>query len=67
MFGQSRPSTEQEAYLHMVNEYQVLQSRGSEFRDEIIRLKKSGLKTEPAFAKALGLTGDPYEAMLRFH
>ncbi len=30
------------------------------FRQEIIALKKQGYKTEPAFAMALGLKGDPY-------
>ncbi|MNO76159.1 hypothetical protein D3C76_672280 [compost metagenome] len=34
------------------------------FRERIILLKTSGWKTEPAFAKALGLEGDPYEALL---
>lgn len=66
IFGQNRPSQEQDAFLHMVNEHRILSSRGEGFRQEIIRLKRSGLKTEPAFARALDLHGDPYEAMLRF-
>ena len=64
IFGQNRPSVSQEAFIHLVNEYKILEARGSEFRNEVIRLKLSGMKTEPAFAFLLGLKGDPYEVML---
>jgi hypothetical protein len=52
------------AYLHMIVEHQLLQQKGESFRQEIINLKKQGYKTEPAFAKALNLAGNPYEALL---
>ena len=42
----------------------VLDIGGKKLRDEIKRLKRSGLKTEPAFAKLLFLDGDPYQAFL---
>ena len=32
--------------------------------ERIVDLKQGGMKTEPAFASVLGLTGDPYEALL---
>jgi Domain of unknown function (DUF4269) len=65
IFGQNRPVKQQEAYRHMVVEYVLLMEHGEPLRREVIRLKNSGIKTEPAFAKALGLQGDPYEALLK--
>jgi hypothetical protein len=64
IFCQSRKVEEQPAYRHMVIEYKLLQSRGSSFKSRIIEWKQKGLKTEPAFARELGLKGDPYEALL---
>ncbi|MBX2967518.1 MAG: DUF4269 domain-containing protein [Cyclobacteriaceae bacterium] len=64
--GQPLPVRQQQAYRHMVIEYAVLQKRGEPFKQKIIELKKQGLKTEPAFAQLLKLTGDPYEALLSF-
>jgi hypothetical protein len=66
IFGQNRPSREQEGFRHMVIEHELLLKHGEELRREVIRLKNEGMKTEPAFAKALNLEGDPYEALLRF-
>ena len=65
IFGQTRPSLEQNAYRHMVKEAEILMLKGEEFKAEIIKLKQQGIKTEPAFARLLGLTGDPYVELLK--
>ncbi|NTE03425.1 DUF4269 domain-containing protein [Agrobacterium tumefaciens] len=64
IFGQNIPSIEQNAYRHMVIEHRLLLEKGEEFRLQIIDLKKQGYKTEPTFAKLLGLNGDAYKALL---
>jgi len=64
LFAQSIAVTEQQGYRHMVIEYEILQQKGVEFKNQIIALKQAGMKTEPAFARLLNLPGDPYEAVL---
>jgi hypothetical protein len=66
IFGQTTPTKEQFAYRHMIIEYKVLERMGEPFRQQIIELKKSGLKTEPAFAQLLKLNGDPYVELLKY-
>lgn len=63
IFGQCRPTREQDAYIHMVAEHKLLLSAGPKLKEEVRRLKSRGLKTEPAFATALALQGDPYDAI----
>jgi len=63
--GQKVPVKQQAGFRHMVAEWRILSEKDLTFKNEILELKRSGLKTEPAFAKALGLTGDPYEALLQ--
>lgn len=65
IFGQNTPVEQQHAYKHMLIEHKILQKMGPEFKAEIIKLKKEGLKTEPAFAKLLGLQGNPYTELLK--
>lgn len=65
VFAQEKPTVQQNAYLHMVTEYHILQQQPA-LKQEIIRLKESGMKTEPAFCHVLGLEGDPYEALLEY-
>lgn len=65
IFGQNRPVTQQNAYLHMIAEHKILTERGEEFKQKIIDLKKKGIKTEPAFGMLLNLK-NPYEDLLKF-
>jgi hypothetical protein len=48
----------------MVVEARLLVIGGEEARREIRRLKRCGLKTEPAFARYFQLAGDPFEVLL---
>lgn len=64
VFGQAQPVSEQYAYRHMDVEARLLEIGGAAAREEIHRLKRGGLKTEPAFAHYFNLPGDPYEALL---
>lgn len=63
-FGQPLPVIEQRGYRHMVVEARLLELGGDALRCEIVALREGGLKTEPAFARRLGLAGDPYVALL---
>lgn len=65
IFGQNRPVHKQEAFRHMLIEWKILQEKGDQFKHQIIKLKQQGYKTEPAFAKLLGLQGDPYTELLK--
>ncbi|AYQ33619.1 DUF4269 domain-containing protein [Runella sp. SP2] len=64
VFGQNIPIKNQNAYRHMLVEDKLLAQHGETFRQQIVSLKQQGYKTEPAFALALGLEGDPYLALL---
>lgn len=65
IFGQNKPSDQQESYRHMLVEHKILQSNGETFRKQIVVLKQKGLKTEPAFCKLLGIEGNPYVELLK--
>jgi Domain of unknown function (DUF4269) len=66
IFGQAIPPMQQYAYRHMMIEYRLLRERGESFRQSILHLKRAGIKTEPAFATALGWNEgvDPYQGLL---
>ena len=66
IFGQNIPTQEQMAYKHMMIEYEILKKMGTIFKENIRMLKRKGIKTEPAFAELLGISGDPYEELLNF-
>lgn len=63
LFAQPQSVKEQYAYLHMIIEHSIMKQFPN-IRDEVIRLKIEGFKTELAFCKVLGLEGDPYESLL---
>ncbi|NMM47793.1 DUF4269 domain-containing protein [Marinigracilibium pacificum] len=67
IFGQNMPVYQQNAFKHMLAEYYILNEKGSEFKEEVVKLKSIGYKTEPAFAELLSLEGDPYVALLDYH
>lgn len=64
IFGQNKPTLIQNGFLHMVIEERLLRLFGNKFKEYIIHLKSNGIKTEPAFAKALNIQGDPYLELL---
>lgn len=66
IFGQNISTKNQNAFKHLLIEHTILQKKGENFRQEIINLKLQGVKTEPAFAQLLGLTGNPYQALLNY-
>lgn len=49
----------------MIIEKKILDLVGRDVKEEIKKLKRSGRKTEPAFAKYLKLKGDPFEELLK--
>jgi hypothetical protein len=66
IFGQNIPVNQQNGYRHMIIGYEILQTKGENFRQEIIKLKQQGYKTEPAFGLLLGLKGNPYQELLEY-
>jgi len=66
IWGQAIPVKQQYAYRHMIIEHKLLTEQGETFRQKIIALKQQGHKTEPAFAIALCLSGNPYQALLQY-
>jgi hypothetical protein len=64
LFADQRPVSEQRAWRHFDVERRLLALDSGGLRETVLRLRAEGLKTEPAFAEALKLDGDPYLAML---
>lgn len=65
IYAQSLETYKQNGYRHMIVEDRILKLGGERAREEIIKLKKEGLKTEPAFARYLGIEGNPYDELLK--
>ncbi|WP_169567865.1 DUF4269 domain-containing protein [Sneathiella limimaris] len=63
IFAQDRPVLEQSAVVHLLIEQRLLNLGGPAARERIRTLKSEGLKTEPAFAQAFAIPGDPYQTL----
>jgi hypothetical protein len=63
-FAQDITTHLQNGYRHMLIEARLLELAGDEAREVIRKLKRSGLKTEPAFAQYFKLAGNPYEVLI---
>lgn len=66
IFAENTNPLEQKAYRHLRIEGRLLKLLGNDFKKKIIKLKKDGLKTEPAFGKLLNLS-NPYEELLELY
>lgn len=67
VFAQKVPVHQQAGYRHMIVEYNLLLQHGTTLKEEVLKLKEQGLKTEPAFAAALNIKGDAYTALLKMY
>lgn len=64
VFAQYKSPVRQTAYRHFLIEERLLKLHGELFREQVLKTRMNGLKTEPAFAEVLKLKGDPYQALL---
>lgn len=64
VFGAQRPVDEQPGWLHFKIERKLLALDDGRLRSAVARLRSQGAKTEPAFAAALEIVGDPYRGLL---
>lgn len=67
VYGENKPVECQNGYRHMVIEERFLELGGEAFRCAVVDLKESGMKTEPAFARLLGIENDPYDSLLMYY
>ena len=65
VFAQPVPVYAQHGFRHMVIEGRLLALGGFPLRDRVRALRRAGMKTEPAFARALGLDeANPHQSVL---
>lgn len=64
IYAENTPTELQYAYRHYLIACRILDTIGEDAHEDIRKLKRTGMKTEPAFASFLGLSGDPYQALL---
>lgn len=63
VFCQPVPVIEQYAVIHFFIEEKILEYGGKAVAQKIRAFKNQGIKTEPAFAKLIGIRGDPYHGI----
>ena len=64
IFASTQPLFLNPAWVHMIVEKRLLDLGGNDIKQQVLAAKLAGLKTEPAFAKALGLnTTDPFATL----
>ena len=56
IFGQNRPTKQQEGYRHMMIEHKILSSNDETFRQKIIYLKKARINHRTSFCKTIELS-----------
>jgi hypothetical protein len=64
LYGEAIPVEQQRGWRHFAVERRLLELGGDALKLAVLARRHSGMKTEPAFAAALGLRGDPYLALL---
>lgn len=64
IFADPAPVAAQAGWRHFQVEQRLLRLAGERLRSAVMRRRRAGAKTEPAFAAALGLPGDPYASLL---
>lgn len=63
LFGQAKPVEQQRDWRHFLVEQRLIRLGGKSFVEAVMAFRKNGMKTEPAFAAALDIEGDPYELL----
>jgi hypothetical protein len=64
LYGEAIPVEQQRGWRHFAVERRLLALGGEDLLVAVLALRQQGMKTEPAFAAALRLRGDPYLALL---
>ena len=64
LYGEAIPVEQQRGWRHFAVEQRLLAFAGEALPVAVLALRGQGMKTEPAFAAALRLRGDPYLALL---
>jgi hypothetical protein len=64
LYGEAIPVEQQRGWRHFAVERRLLALGGEDLPITVLALRQQGMKTEPAFAAALRLKGDPYLALL---